>query len=282
MEKSDGRDSDAYRELTARLTEARSEYDEVRDWCNGRNAEIRSQINEINDQNGRYLLAMATAGEGSSPPRKRLLRLDEIVDAYPANRLDTGDKLGIYLSRWWEYLSDEPREANSEGGVFPAIFGTVLMTLMMALAVVPFGVLAALYLREYAKAGFIVSAVRIAVNNLAGVPSIVFGVFGLGFFCYGVGSFIDGGPSSALPVPSWFIFLGSVAVVGTLAFFSFIGGMTRPGAGSTRKQRSFYGTSRFFFGSSAPWDSSSSSPPRPSSRDSTGPASPTRLSARAR
>jgi phosphate transport system permease protein len=86
---------------------------------------------------------------------------------------------------------DDPREANSEGGVFPAIFGTVTMTLIMCIVVVPFGVLAALYLREYAKAGVVVSAVRIAINNLAGVPSIVFGVFGLGFFCYIVGSSID-------------------------------------------------------------------------------------------
>ena len=75
--------------------------------------------------------------------------------------------------------------------MFPAIFGTVIMTLLMSVVVVPFGVLAALYLREYARAGPIVSAVRIAVNNLAGVPSIVFGVFGLGFFCYIIGSGID-------------------------------------------------------------------------------------------
>jgi phosphate transport system permease protein len=65
------------------------------------------------------------------------------------------------------------------------------MTLLMTIAVVPFGVMAALYLREYARAGPIVSAVRIAVNNLAGVPSIVFGVFGLGFFCYTIGAGID-------------------------------------------------------------------------------------------
>ena len=88
-------------------------------------------------------------------------------------------------------MVDEPREANSEGGVYPAIFGTVAMTLIMSLVVVPFGVLAALYLKEYAKAGPVVSAVRIAVNNLAGVPSIVFGVFGLGFFCYVVGASLD-------------------------------------------------------------------------------------------
>jgi phosphate transport system permease protein len=97
----------------------------------------------------------------------------------------------IYASRWKEFLTAEPREANSEGGVYPAIVGTVIMTLLMSLAVVPFGVLAALYLREYAKAGMAVSAVRIAINNLAGVPSIVFGVFGLGFFCYIIGGSID-------------------------------------------------------------------------------------------
>ena len=108
--------------------------------------------------------------------------------AYPANQLGFWGRLGVYLSRWGEFLLDEPREANSEGGVFPAIFGTVVMTLLMSLLVVPFGVLAALYLREYAKPGPLVSAVRIAINNLAGVPSIVFGVFGLGFFCYIVGA----------------------------------------------------------------------------------------------
>jgi phosphate transport system permease protein len=100
-------------------------------------------------------------------------------------------RLSIYFSRWWEFLTDVPRDNNNEGGVFPAIFGTVVMTLVMSLLVVPFGVLAALYLREYAKPGLLVSIVRIAVNNLAGVPSIVFGVFGLGFFCYIVGASID-------------------------------------------------------------------------------------------
>jgi phosphate transport system permease protein len=102
-----------------------------------------------------------------------------------------GGKLALYLSRWKEFLFDEPRASNNEGGVFPAIFGTVVMTLVMSLAVVPFGVLAALYLREYARAGAIVSAVRISINNLAGVPSIVFGVFGLGFFCYVIGGRVD-------------------------------------------------------------------------------------------
>ncbi|MGO9108603.1 MAG: hypothetical protein ACLP9L_05155 [Thermoguttaceae bacterium] len=115
----------------------------------------------------------------------------QVVRAYPANQLGSWAKSGTYFSRWWEYLSDDPREANMEGGVFPAIVGTVLLTLIMVVFVVPFGVIAAVYLREYAKQGWLVSLVRISVNNLAGVPSVVFGVFGLGFFCYLLGGGID-------------------------------------------------------------------------------------------
>jgi phosphate transport system permease protein len=100
-------------------------------------------------------------------------------------------KSGLYLSKIWEFVAGEPRESNTEGGVFPAIFGTVMMVFIMSLFVSPLGVLAAFYLREYAKQGAFVSTVRIAVNNLAGVPSIVFGVFGVGFFIYLVGGSID-------------------------------------------------------------------------------------------
>ena len=119
------------------------------------------------------------------------LPLDGIVRAWQPNRLSLTGKLGVYLSRWGEFLGDDPREANSAGGVFPAIWGTVAMTLIMALLVAPFGVLAALYLREYASRGPVTAAVRVAINNLAGVPSIVYGAFGLGFFCYGLGAGID-------------------------------------------------------------------------------------------
>jgi phosphate transport system permease protein len=119
------------------------------------------------------------------------LPLEQIVRAYRPNVLSFWGKAQIYASRVWEFISDDPREANSEGGVFPAIFGTVLMVLLMTLVAVPFGVLAALYLREYAKQGVFVRLVRIAVNNLAGVPSIVYGMFGLGFFVYLVGGTID-------------------------------------------------------------------------------------------
>jgi phosphate transport system permease protein len=147
---------------------------------------IRERIAALDAENARDELVLRT-----SDGKDVRLPVSGIVRAYAANQLGAIDKAGIYLSRWWEFLSDDPREANSEGGVFPAIFGTVAMTLLMSLLVTPFGVLAALYLREYARAGLVISAVRIAINNLAGVPSIVFGVFGLGFFCYIVGAGLD-------------------------------------------------------------------------------------------
>ena len=147
---------------------------------------INEEIAALNAENKKYQLKLETA-DG----QEKLLPVSVIVRAYPANRLGFWGKLGVYLSRWWEFVSADPRGSNTEGGVWPAILGTSLMTVLMSLAVTPFGVIAALYLREYARAGVAVSAVRIAVNNLAGVPSIVFGVFGLGFFCYLVGGGID-------------------------------------------------------------------------------------------
>jgi phosphate transport system permease protein len=100
-------------------------------------------------------------------------------------------RAAVYIEKLGEFLWDDPREANTEGGIFPAIFGTVLMVVLMSVVAVPFGVIAAVYLREYARQGLLVSIVRICVNNLAGVPSIVYGIFGLGFFVYGVGAKID-------------------------------------------------------------------------------------------
>lgn len=162
-------------------------------------AEVEARIGELRAANRRLALRLRT-GDG----QEKDLALGDIVRAYPANRLSIGDKLRLYGSRWAEFLGDEPREANSEGGVFPAIFGTVVMTLVMTVLVVPFGVLAALYLREYAKAGAVISLVRISINNLAGVPSIVFGVFGLGFFSYIVGGALDRAFFAAkLPNPTY-------------------------------------------------------------------------------
>jgi phosphate transport system permease protein len=152
----------------------------------GRFEALQARIAELDRENARLGLALV-----SSDGQEVTLGLADVVRAYPANGLGVGEKLRVYVSRWVEFLADDPREANSEGGVFPAIFGTLAMTLLMSCLVVPFGVLAAIYLREYARAGAVVSAVRIAVNNLAGVPSIVFGVFGLGFFCYFLGGTLD-------------------------------------------------------------------------------------------
>ena len=122
---------------------------------------------------------------------ERRLPVGDLVAFTLPNTLDTPQKAALFFHNIWNFLTLDPREANTEGGIFPAIFGTFVMTLLMSLAVVPFGVVAAIYLREYAKQGLAVRAVRIAVNNLAGVPSIVFGVFGLGFFVYFVGASID-------------------------------------------------------------------------------------------
>ena len=146
----------------------------------------QSQLALLRQKAGAARVTFLTA----SGEQKDLLALD-IFRAYPANQLSTSGRLRVYLSRVWEFLADDPRESNTEGGIFPAIFGTVMMVLLMSLMAVPFGVLAALYLREYARQGALVRTVRIAVNNLAGVPSIVFGVFGLGFFVYLVGGSID-------------------------------------------------------------------------------------------
>lgn len=119
------------------------------------------------------------------------ISLNKVVRIFQPNTLGLFDKIGHYGVKVVEFLTDEPREANTEGGIFPAIFGTVMMVLMMSIIVTPFGVIAAVYLREYAKQGFITRLIRISVNNLAGVPSIVYGVFGLGFFVYILGGNID-------------------------------------------------------------------------------------------
>ncbi|MEY8204242.1 MAG: phosphate ABC transporter permease PstA [Bermanella sp.] len=119
------------------------------------------------------------------------IKMSEVVRAFRPNAMSSGQKVAHYFSKLGEFLGDDPREANTEGGVFPAIFGTVLMVILMALMVTPLGVVAAVYLREYAKQGITTRVIRIAVNNLAGVPSIVYGVFGLGFFVYFLGGTID-------------------------------------------------------------------------------------------
>ncbi len=151
-----------------------------------RYAGIAEELERKRTDDRAYRVVLAEIGG-----RTKELPISSLVRVHRPNQLSWAGCVGVYLDRLREFIFEQPREANSEGGVAPAIFGTVMMTLLMTLAVVPLGVLAALYLHEYAKQGWLVSIVRIAVNNLAGVPSIVFGVFGLGFFCYLIGGTID-------------------------------------------------------------------------------------------
>ncbi len=129
----------------------------------------------------------ATVMDGSTVT----IPLEKIIKAWQPNNMSVPGKLNFYVHSLWSFITEDPREANTEGGIFPAIFGTVMMVILMSILVTPFGVIAAVYLREYAKQGALIRIIRIAVNNLAGVPSIVYGVFGLGFFVYFLGGNID-------------------------------------------------------------------------------------------
>ena len=132
------------------------------------------------------------------------IEVADIVRAYQPNKMNIFGKIGAYFEKLWEFLSAEPREANTEGGIFPAIFGTVVMVMLMSVFVTPFGVVAAIYLRKYAQQGLVTKIIRVAVNNLAGVPSIVYGVFGLGFFIYIISDRIDQQfYPEALPAPTF-------------------------------------------------------------------------------
>lgn len=135
--------------------------------------------------------AVASLVAQDAAGREVVVPLTQVIRAWFPNRLDTWGRVQLYASRLGEFIFDEPREANTEGGLMPAIFGTLVMTVFMSLLVTPFGVITAIYLREYAQQGPLLRIVRISVNNLAGVPSIVFGVFGLGFFVYVLGGSID-------------------------------------------------------------------------------------------
>ena len=160
---------------------------------------VAEKLSALYAENARYEIVVQAAGG-----KEKTLPIAQVVRAFLPNQMSWFEKVGLYIARFWEFFWDDPRESNTEGGVFPAIFGTVLMVILMSIVVVPFGVIAALYLREYAKQGPLVRAVRIAVNNLAGVPSIVFGVFGLGFFIYLIGGSIDSFfYADSLPTPTY-------------------------------------------------------------------------------
>ncbi|MDH5377177.1 MAG: phosphate ABC transporter permease PstA [Gammaproteobacteria bacterium] len=147
---------------------------------------LQKRLNELYTEIKRDVL-VAKISDG----RELNIPLAQIVRFYEPNAMGLFSKLAHYIEKLVEFVFDEPRESNTEGGIFPAIFGTVMMVIIMAIIVTPFGVVAAVYLSEYAKQGFLTRVIRIAVNNLAGVPSIVYGVFGLGFFVYFLGGSLD-------------------------------------------------------------------------------------------
>lgn len=191
----DLRDSISPRKKAEALADIAAE----RQQLDARYSDLQQQLVGLYEQINRDTL-IARAADG----REVELPLAKIVHAIQPNNMGVIGKALAYVGKFWEFLTDDPREANTEGGIFPAIFGTVMMVLLMSVIVTPFGVVAAVYLREYAKQGIMTRTVRIAVNNLAGVPSIVYGVFGLGFFIYFLGAEIDKVLfEAALPAPTF-------------------------------------------------------------------------------
>ena len=132
------------------------------------------------------------------------LSTESVIRVHYPNQLSWWGRLLTWFESVWHFLVDDPREANTEGGIYPALVGTALMVILMTIIVVPFGVMTAVFLNEYAEDTLFVKFVRISVNNLAGVPSIVYGVFGLGFFIYGLGGAIDSTFfGDSLPAPTF-------------------------------------------------------------------------------
>ena len=175
----DGVSGEALAREQAEIAQRRAELD-------ARYLTIKAERDEILARTKRDQLLTTTA-DG----KEVVIPFEKIVRITRPNDMGVVAKSIQYLERFWEFLTDEPREANTEGGIFPAIFGTVTMVIVMSIMVTPFGVLAAIYLREYARQGTVLRLIRISVYNLAGVPSIVYGVFGLGFFVYFLGGNID-------------------------------------------------------------------------------------------
>ena len=204
---------------------------------------LLTRIRALEAEDARQRIVITEPTGGRFAPVRQIepdepLLLSQIVRVVDANRMGLGDKIGAYLSRWWEFLSAPPREANTEGGVFPVIMGTVMLTLLLTVTVTPLGVIAALYLREYATQGVVTSVIRIAVNNLAGVPSIVYGVFGLGFFCYTVGRYIDAGPEPTFRLPPvwWWGCVGLGLVSMVFAYACAVWSKPIPGTEASRGQ----------------------------------------------
>ncbi|MBI5861568.1 MAG: phosphate ABC transporter permease PstA [Rhodocyclales bacterium] len=178
---------------------AKSGIEKERESINGKFAELQVHLEKLRGEITRdSLSAEVMDGKVVDVP------LEKVAEIYRPNAMGLGDKVGYYFRKLYAFVTENPREANTEGGIFPAIFGTIMMVVLMSILVMPLGVMAAVYMREYAKQGLLIRVIRIAVNNLAGVPSIVYGVFGLGFFVYFLGGNIDQlFFAEALPAPTF-------------------------------------------------------------------------------
>jgi phosphate transport system permease protein len=174
-------------EIGGQLTEDRkADFARQREALDGQFATLQREVNVLREQIARDSF-VGRVMDG----REVEVKLALVADVYRPNDMGLFAKMGHYVKKLGEFVWDDPREANTEGGIFPAIFGTVLMVMLMAVMVTPLGIMAAIYMREYAKQGPLIRVIRVSVNNLAGVPSIVYGVFGLGFFVYFLGGNID-------------------------------------------------------------------------------------------
>lgn len=178
-----------------RLKERKAELDDkLTDQLKAELASERQALNDRYQVLEKELFSLRTQADRDSITVKDMrgelvtMPMSRVLDVVWPNDMSLMAKVGHWFHQIGKFVSDDPREANTEGGVFPAIFGTVFMVILMAIIVTPLGVVAAVYLHEYAGKNSLTKIIRIAVINLAGVPSIVYGVFGLGFFVYTLGA----------------------------------------------------------------------------------------------
>jgi phosphate transport system permease protein len=130
------------------------------------------------------------------------LQRGDVVEIVAANQLGMPQRLRIAVLRVWEFVTGSP--GSGAAGLFPALVGTVVLVLLMSVLVMPLGVLVALWLHEYAGRGTLARLLRAAVANLAGVPSVIYGLFGLALFVHGVGAGLDMlFHADTLPSPTW-------------------------------------------------------------------------------
>ncbi|WP_192457419.1 phosphate ABC transporter permease PstA [Musicola keenii] len=160
--------------------------------------ELNQQLVSLNSEINRTTLLLRDA-DG----RKHEIPVKLIEAAWYPNTMTTVQKVAHAWQTLVSMMARFSPDNSGPGQLFPAIFGTILMVILMSIIVMPLGVVAAVYLHEYADNNGLTRWVRIAVANLAGVPSIVYGVFGLGFFVYLVGGTLDSlFYSASLPNPT--------------------------------------------------------------------------------